>query len=103
MDKHNVRKGVDIVFADGVERRIHPLTIKSLRKFVKIMDKMQDFEDMTSVSDDDIDVMMDAAQIILEKVDHDLANDRDLLEDAVDISVFSQMMAVAMGASAPEE
>lgn len=103
MDKHDVRKGVDIVFADGVSRRVHPLTIKALRKFVKIMEKMSDIEDMTTVSDDDIDTMVDAASIILEKVDPDLANDRERLEDAIDLTAFAAMMNIAMGASSPEE
>lgn len=103
MDSHDVRKGIEIVFADDVKRTIYPLTIKSLRKFVKIVDKMRDLEDMTTVSDEDIDVMLDAASIILEKVDPGLAADRDKLEDTVDLSSFSKMMSVAMGNSAPEE
>lgn len=103
MDRHDVRKGVDIVFADNVTRRVHPLTIKSLRKFVKIMEQMSDIEDMTTVSDQDIDTMIEAAAIIMEKVDPELAGDRDRLEDAVDLYSFSQMMSVAMGASSPEE
>lgn len=103
MDKHDVRKGVEIVFADNVKRTIYPLTIKSLRKFVKVMEKMSDMDDMTMVSDEDIDTMIEAAGIILEKVDPQLAGDSDALEDAVDLTSFSQMMNVAMGASSPEE
>lgn len=103
MDKHDVRKGVDIVFADGVERRVHPLTIKALRKFVKIMEKMSDIEDMTTVSDEDIDTMVEAAAIILDKVDPELAADRERLEDTIDLNSFSAMMSIAMGASSPEE
>lgn len=103
MDKHDIRKGVQIDFADGITRTVHPLTIKSLRKFVKIVEQMKDMDDMTSVSDEDINTMMDAAQVILEKVDPALANDRDALEDAIDLFAFNKMMGVAMGASAPEE
>lgn len=103
MDNHDVRKGIEIVFADGVKRAVYPLTIKSLRKFVKIVEKMRDLEDMSTVTDEDIDVMLDAAEIILEKVDPNLAGDRDLLEDTVDLHCFTKMMSVAMGASSPEE
>lgn len=103
MDNTDVRKGLDIVFADGVKRTVYPLTIKSLRKFVKIVDQMRDLDDMTSITDDDINIMLDAAQIILEKVDPGLANDRDLLEDSIDLNSFGKMMSVAMGASSPEE
>lgn len=103
MDRHDVRKGVDITFADNVTRTVYPLTIKSLRKFVKIIEKMDNMEDMTTVSDEDIDTMIEAAAIILEKVDPGLASDRDALEDVVDLTSFSRMMSVAMGASSPEE
>lgn len=103
MDSHDVRKGIEIVFADGVKRTVYPLTIKSLRKFVKIVEKMRDLDDMTSITDEDIDVMLDAAEIILEKVDPGLAGDRDKLEESIDLNSFSRMMSVAMGSSAPEE
>lgn len=103
MDTHDVRKGVEIVFADGVRRTVFPLTIKSLRKFVKTVERMRDLDDMTSITDEDIDVMLEAAEIILEKVDPNLAGDKDLLEEAIDLNSFSKMMSVAMGASSPEE
>lgn len=102
-DKHDVRKGVDIVFADGEKRTVRPLTIKALRKFVVIINKMRDLEEVTEMSDEDIDRMVDAAQIMLEKVDAELAADRDALEEALDLECFNKLMSVAMGASAPEE
>lgn len=103
IDKHNVRKGETIMFADGTERTIYPLTLKALRKFVKIIDELGNLEDAISMSDDDIDVMTTAAQIILEKVDPTLAADRDLIEDVVDVDTFQKLMSVAMGSSSPEE
>jgi hypothetical protein len=87
--------GKELQFADGESRHIKPLTISQLRKFVKLIDGLD--ADMTSLSDDDIDKMIDAAAIILSKVDPALAEDREKLEDAVDVSVFSAMIAVAMG------
>jgi hypothetical protein len=102
-DAHDVRKGVEITFADNVTRTIYPLTIKSLRKFVKIVDQMRDLDDMTSVTDEDIDMMIEAAGIILEKVDPQLAESKDALEDVIDLNSFGKMMSVAMGASSPEE
>lgn len=102
-DKHNVRKGEDIVFADGVERTVYPLTIKALRKFVKVIERMGDLENAAMMTDEDIDAMMDAAEVILAKVDPNLVADRDVLEDAIDLAVFQQIMGVAMGSSSPEE
>ena len=103
MDKHDVRRGKMIMFGDDVERHIKPLSIKQLRKFVTVIDKLGNTASADSMSDEDIDTMVDAAEIILSKVDPNLANDRDALEDVVDLVVFNEMMSVAMGNSAPEE
>lgn len=101
-DKNNIRGGKTIPFADGVDRTIYPLRIKQLRKFVKVIEKMGDTSDATSMTDEDIDLMVSAAAIILDKVDPALAADTDALEDAVDLLVFNDMMSVAMGNASPE-
>lgn len=96
----DLRVGFDIVFADGVARKIKPLTIRQLRSFMKVMDKMQnlDTEDATqSMSDEDIDNMVEAAAIALSKVDKELSEDSDALEDALDLRCFGALMAAAMG------
>lgn len=104
IDRHDVRKGREIEFSDGVVRLIKPLSIKQLRKFVKVIDKLGDSAtDATQMSDEDIDTMVDAAEIILAKVDPGLAGNRDLLEDTVDLVTFGEMMEVAMGNTSPEE
>jgi hypothetical protein len=101
VDKHNIKKGVEIVFADGVTRTVYPLTIKQLRKFVKIIAKMNNLDDIQTLSEEDIDNMVDAASIVLEPVDKELVEDRDRLEEAVDLDSFSKLMAVAMGTTDP--
>ena len=96
----DLRVGFDIVFADGVTRKITPLTIRQLRSFMKVMDKMQnlDTEDTTqSMSDEDIDNMVEAAAIALSKVDKELSEDSDTLEDALDLRCFGALMAASMG------
>jgi len=103
MDKHNVRKGELVVFADEQERLVKPLTIRQLRDFVKIIEKMDQEKFGTAMNDEDIDTMMDAASIILKKVDPELAADRERLEDSIDLDVFAKLMNIAMGQSSPEE
>jgi hypothetical protein len=97
MTKSNVSDGVAIVFGDGETRVIRPLTLKQLRKFVVVIDKLGATESAVSMSDEDIDTMVDAAEIILSKIDPKLAEDREALEDAVDLISFNKMMTVAMG------
>lgn len=89
-------KGTDIVFADGKTRTIKPLTIRSLREFMKVANDMKTTDD-GNLTDDDIDKMVAAAKIALKKVDPELAADDDALEDALDLRSFQELMAVAMG------
>lgn len=100
-DKHNVKKGRDIEFLDGVVRNVKPLTISQLRKFVVVLTKIRS-TDVESISDEDIDNMIAAAGIILSKVDPELAEDLDKIEEAIDLEIFSQLLEVAMGNSSPE-
>ena len=96
----DLRGGFDIVYADGVTRKVKPLTIRQLRSFMKVMDKMQniDTDDANaSLSDEDIDNMVNAAAIALSKVDEELAGNPDSLEDILDLRCFGELMAASMG------
>lgn len=92
-----LREGKKIIFADGIEREICPLTIRQLRKFMKVMKQMNLEANENNMSDEDIDNMVEAASVALEKVDPKLAADKDGLEDILDISVFNDLLAAAMG------
>lgn len=87
--------GTEVEFSDGKKRLIKPLTIRQLRKFVKLVDGLD--ANMTALSDEDIDKMLDAAAVIVEKSDPKLAENREALEDAVDIVVFNALVSIAMG------
>lgn len=87
-------QGVDIVFADGVSRTIKPLTIRQLRKFMKAV---KDLNTEGGLSDDDIDIMVEAAAIAIAPVDPELAENSEALEDVLDLRSFGELMAAAMG------
>lgn len=90
----DIFQGVGIVFADGVTRVIKPLTIRQLRKFMRAV---KDLNTEGGLSDDDIDIMIEAAAIAIAPVDPELAEDSDALEDVLDLRSFSELMAAAMG------
>lgn len=92
----DLHQGTAIVFADGKTRVIKPLTIRQLRKFMKIANDLN-VNDESTMSDADIDKMVEAAAIALAKVDPDLAEDPDALEDVLDLRCFGELMAAAMG------
>ena len=86
--------GTEILFADGKTRVIKPLTIRQLRKFMKAV---KDLNTEEGISDEDIDVMIEAAAIALATVDSELAEDPDALEDILDLRSFGELMSAAMG------
>jgi len=92
----DLHEGVEIVFADGNKRVIKPLTIRQLRKFMKVANELK--TDDEAMTDADIDRMVEAASIALAKVDPDLAGDPEGLEDILDLRCFGELMSAAMGA-----
>ena len=89
-------KGTEITFSDGKKRVVKPLTIKHLREFMKVANEMKS-NDEAGMTDEDIDKMIAAASIALRKADPELAANRDLLEDILDLRTFGEVMAAAMG------
>ena len=75
---------------------VRPLTLRQLRRFVKVV-KNLDME-ANELSDEDINNMVEAASIALEKAKPELAADTEALEDMVDIKTFNLILEAAMGA-----
>lgn len=93
-DNKDILAGTEILFADGKKRVIKPLTIRNLRKFMKIVKNLKSEE---TLEDADIDIMVEAAAIALAVVDPDLASDKEALEDVLDLKSFGALMSAAMG------
>jgi hypothetical protein len=89
-------KGTEITFADGKVRLVKPLTIRQLREFMRVANDMKTTEE-ANLTDEDIDKMVAAAKVALKKVDPELVEDEDALEEALDLRSFQELMAVAMG------
>ena len=95
VDKNkDILGGTEILFADGKKRVVRPLTIRNLRKFMKVV---KDLKTDDNLEDKDIDVMVEAAGIALISVDPELAEDTEALEDALDLRCFGELMNAAMG------
>jgi hypothetical protein len=92
----DIHSGVEIEFADGKKRFIRPLTIRQLRKFMKVANQMKPTDD-GQMSEDDIDRMVESAAIALATTDPELAADPDALEDILDLKSYQKLMAAAMG------
>jgi hypothetical protein len=83
-----------VIGEDTVE--VRPLTIRQLRRFIKVVGDLN-FESQTDLTDEDIDKMVDAASIALEKAAPELSNDREAIEDSLDIKTFNEILNAAMG------
>lgn len=93
-----LREGREIVFADGQKRVVYPLTIRQLRKFLKAAGDLK--ADGDNLSDEDIDKMIIAAKVALEKEFPLISEDE--LEDMLDLRSFNELIAAAMGADPNE-
>ena len=95
MSNKDLSTGVKIAIA-GTEVEVRPLTIRQLRRFVKIVGDLN-FDNQAELSDEDIDKMIEAASIALEKAAPELSKDSDALEDSLDIKTFNEILNAAMG------
>jgi hypothetical protein len=92
----DIREGVDIVFADGKKRTIHPVSLRRLRKLNKVLREVN--SESFDISDEDINKMVEAAAIALEDADEKLSKDSERIQDIVDVKTFNTLITAAMGA-----
>jgi hypothetical protein len=89
---NNIRPGVEVSFSDKT-RTIYPVSLRQLRKLNAVMKEMENSED----DDKSVDLMVEAAQVILSAIEPEIADDPELVEDLLDIKSFNQLIAAAMG------
>lgn len=89
---NNIRPGVEVSFSDKT-RTIYPVSLRQLRKLNAVMKEMEISED----DDKSVDLMVEAAQVILSAIEPEIADDPELVEDLLDIKSFNQLIAAAMG------
>lgn len=95
MSNKDLVTGTEIQVGDN-KVEIRPLTIRQLRRFIKVVGDLN-FEDQTELEDEDIDRMLEAASIALEKAAPELAKDVEMLEDILDLRTFNLILNAAMG------
>lgn len=115
-----IREGRKIVFGDGKEREIFPVSIKNMRKMMKVMSGIDQSAQDQEMDSDTIDTLLAAARIVLESVDPKLvaaskvADEKkekllaegnedgadeveDPLEDVLDIKTIQEVLSAGMG------
>lgn len=100
---NSIRKGVSVVLPEPYgEVEIFPASLSQLRKLRDALKNIDFDEDDPMPDNETIDAMVEAASVILAKVNEDLASDLEKLEDVVDVVTFNTMVAAAMGADPNE-
>lgn len=96
-----VYKEEEIELQDGTVVTLKPLTIKRLRKFMKLMGKLNRIEDIDSEEGEDeaMDIMFEASVLALEQNNPEVAADKDKLEDALDMQTMWKVLEIAGGIS----
>lgn len=88
-----VYTATDIELQDGTTITVKPLTIKRLRRFMEVIQKFEKVDDEAQ----SIDLMVDACAIAIEQSKPELAENRDALEDVLDVPTMWKILEVAGG------
>lgn len=124
MAKTAVKENI-VTTQEGTDLTVKPLTIRSLRKFMAVIDELNEYQrgveqrqaeyeralkeyresddvDEAPVPPDEddfavIDIMLKAAKIALEKHNPDFVADEDNLEDELDMQVLNDVLEISGG------
>ena len=84
----------DIQLMDGKKIKMRPLKISLLREFMK---KFEVIGDNLQSNDSSMDLLMDCVQIAMKQYDPTLAENREELEDNLDLPTVYKIIEVASG------
>lgn len=86
-----VYESVELELLDGTIVNIKPLNLKNLRELMKEWQKAQEAKD----EDDFLNTLINCTQIAFKQYNTELAEDRDALENALDIQTMYKILEVA--------
>lgn len=92
---NTVYETVEIQLSNGEEIAVRPLTIKNLKKFTKVIAKL-DNPDIKS-EDDAMEVFIEAAMVCMEQFAPHLAIDKDVFENVIEVPTLMKILEVAGG------
>jgi inhibitor of KinA sporulation pathway (predicted exonuclease) len=97
---NTVYETTEIELIDGTKVKMRPLKISLLRKFMK---KFEDISQVQTDNDKSMDVLIDCVQIAMEQYSPDLAQDREKLEDNLDLPNVYKVIEAAAGIKFDEQ
>jgi len=85
-----IYESIELELLDGKVIEVKPLSIKNLREVMKAWNKTTQIES----EDQFLDILIECVQIAMKQFAPDLAEDRELLEDAVDLQTMYKILEV---------
>ena len=98
---NTVYEVVEIQLSNGQDIQVRPLTIKNLKKFTKVIAKL-DSPDVAT-EEDALDVFIEAGMVCMEQFAPDLAKDKDNFEDVIEVPTLMKVLEVAGGLKMNED
>jgi hypothetical protein len=92
---NTVYEVVEIQLSNGDEISVRPLTIKNLKKFTKVVAKLDNPEVKTE--DDAMEIFIEAAMVCMEQFAPDLAEDQEKFEDVIEVPTLMKILEIAGG------
>lgn len=89
-----VYETTDIELLDGTKIKMRPLRISLLREFMR---RFETIVDVAESNDKSMDLLMDCVEIAMKQYAPDLAGNRELLEDNMDLPNVYKVIEAAAG------
>ena len=86
---------LEIELSDGTSLELKPLPIKQLRKFMEIINSMQEQENENQ--DAAMDIFVQAAMVCLESIKPELSKDKDKFEELIEVPTMMKILEVVGG------
>ena len=86
-----IYESIELELQDGTVVEIKPLNLKNLREVMKEWQKAGDVKD----EEEFMDILVNCTQIAFKQFDKKFAEDRDLLEESLDLQTMYKILEVA--------
>ena len=92
---NTVYEVVDIRLSNNEEISVRPLTIKNLKKFTKVIAKLD--SPKVKTEDDAMEVFIEAAMVCMEQFSPDLSTDKEKFEEVIEVPTLMKILEIAGG------
>jgi len=90
-----VYETLEIKLSNGNTISVKPLTITNLKKFLAIVNKLND--ESVKTEEDAMEIFIQAGMVCMQQFSPDLATDKELFENTIEIPTLMKILEVAGG------